>query len=261
MKPLQLSLAALVALGLGGCRPPADGVPRDGLRQVDSGPIPPSAPSDACCEATTPEGSPTAPDSSPLADAAAPEEESGGGSLPGDDATPDEEGGPPADGAGADSGDASAPEAGAIPSDRELLDEVERTTFGYCWDFAQPQSGMARQTSKSGDTVTTGGSGFCVAAIVAATSRGWISRPDAVARLLVIAAFLTRASRFHGAWAHLHDGVSGAVRPFNPMDDGGDLVETAFLLEGMLIARAFFDGSDPQETQLRQQITTLWDGV
>jgi hypothetical protein len=154
--------------------------------------------------------------------------------------------------------DAASP---AALADRSLLDEVQRATFGYCWDFAHPASGMARLRSSSGDTVAAGGSGFCVAAIVVATARGWISRSDAVARLLTIVHFLAGADRFHGAWGHLMNGNTGKVTPFSAQDNGGDLVETAFLMEGLFIAREYFDAASTQETNLRDQITTLWDGV
>jgi hypothetical protein len=51
------------------------------------------------------------------------------------------------------------------------------------------------------------------------------------------------------------------VSPFNPQDDGADIVETGFLMEGLLIARGYFDGTGSDETSLRQEITTLWQGV
>ena len=91
-----------------------------------------------------------------------------------------------------------------------------------------------------------------------AVDRDWITRADAVARLLKIVRFLERVPRFHGMWAHWYMGNTGEVRPFSKRDDGGDIVESAFLLQGLLSVRQYFDGDSPEERELRQTITRLW---
>lgn len=148
----------------------------------------------------------------------------------------------------------------SIP-DLTIINDVQKASFGYFWNGAHASSGMALERSSSGDVVTTGGTGFGIAGIVAATSRGWISRTDAVNRLRTICYFLQAANRFHGAWPHWLNGATGKVVPFSTYDNGGDLVETAFLVNGLLIARAYFTGSDTAETNLRNKITTLYEGV
>jgi hypothetical protein len=57
------------------------------------------------------------------------------------------------------------------------------------------------------------------------------------------------------------NGATGKVIPFSPRDDGGDLVETAFMIQGLLTARSFFDSNDDLETNLRSKITELWEDV
>ncbi|TAE57547.1 MAG: hypothetical protein EAZ89_03845, partial [Bacteroidetes bacterium] len=146
-------------------------------------------------------------------------------------------------------------------NDEELLDMVQRYTFRYFWDFAHPVSGMIRERNTSGDVVTTGGTGFGVMALVTGADRGYVTRAEAVARLLKMTAFLDSADRFHGAFPHWMNGVTGAVIPFSTYDNGGDLVETAFLIQGLLAARQYFDGSDASEVQLRSNITALWEAV
>lgn len=42
-------------------------------------------------------------------------------------------------------------------SDEELLDKVQQQTFRYFWEGAEPVSGMARERTTSGSTVTIGG--------------------------------------------------------------------------------------------------------
>ncbi|GHD61964.1 hypothetical protein GCM10017083_50070 [Thalassobaculum fulvum] len=153
-----------------------------------------------------------------------------------------------------------------MPDDTALLDEVQRRTFGYFWDFAHPVSGLARDRARSADdpgddTMAVGGSGFGVMAIVVAVARGWVTRAGALERLLVMTGFLERADRFHGVFPHFMDGATGKAIPFGPLDDGGDLVETAYLMQGLLTARQYFDGPGSAEAELRARIDRLWRAV
>ncbi len=146
-------------------------------------------------------------------------------------------------------------------SDDELFDKVQRTTFKYFWDYAHQTSGLARERLGSGDTVAAGGSGFGIMAVIVGVERGWITRAEGAARIMKIANFLAAAERFHGAWPHWINGETGKAIAFSTYDDGADLVETAFLIEGLLAARQYFNGSDATETSLRSKITELWESV
>ncbi len=147
--------------------------------------------------------------------------------------------------------------------DTVLLDSVQRATFRYFWDFAHPVSGLARDRSNgNNETVTTGGSGFGVMAILVGIERGYITRQQGITRMLTILNFLTNsADRFHGAYPHWLNGTTGDVIPFSQYDDGGDLVETAFLIQGILAARQYFDQNTTDEEQIRTLITNIWEGV
>jgi hypothetical protein len=146
-------------------------------------------------------------------------------------------------------------------SDDELLDMVQQYTFRYFWDFADPASGMARERNTSGNTVTSGGSGFGIMALLVGIERGFVTRDQGVARMQKILTFLENADRFHGAWSHWIDGNNGHVIPFSQQDNGGDLVETAFLVQGLLAARSYFDHDTPAEQGITQKITDLWEAV
>jgi hypothetical protein len=146
-------------------------------------------------------------------------------------------------------------------SDDALLDLVEKQTLKYFWDFGHSASGMARERNSSGNTVTTGGSGFGIMGLVAGISRNFVSRVDGLARMQKIVHFLQTADRFHGAYPHWIDGNTGKVIAFSQKDDGGDLVETSFLMEGLITARQYFNSADPAESRLRDDITTLYNGV
>jgi hypothetical protein len=147
-------------------------------------------------------------------------------------------------------------------TDDQLLTLVQQQTFKYFWDFGHPTSGLARERNTSGDIVTTGGSGFGIMAIVVGINCQFITRADGLTRMQTIVAFLkNKAQTFHGAFPHWLNGVTGAVVPFSTQDDGADIVETAYLMEGLLTARQYFNGASTAETNLRMDINTIWNNV
>lgn len=152
-------------------------------------------------------------------------------------------------------------------SDEELMDMVQYYTFRYFWHGAEPNSGMARERYHvDGDypqndkhIVTTGGTGFGLFGIIAGMEREWIPREEGVARLNRIVDFLTTADRFHGVWPHWLNGETGEVKPFSEFDDGGDLVESAFLMQGLLAVKAYMNRDDERENKLANKINQLWE--
>ena len=151
-------------------------------------------------------------------------------------------------------------------SDSALLDVVQKQTFRYFWDFAHPVSGMARERSNTDfnyghEVVTTGGTGFGIMAIIVATERGWISRDTAAKHLLKMVKFLLKANSYHGVFPHWLDGATGKTIPFSRKDDGADLVESAYLFQGLLCARQYFNGSSQPERELRNRIGWMWSDI
>jgi hypothetical protein len=142
-------------------------------------------------------------------------------------------------------------------NDDALLEHVQRATFRYFWDLAHPACGLARDRSTR-DVVAIGGTGMAMMAIVIASERQWIARPQAIERLTLMLAFLSRAERHHGIYGHFYDGNTGAIYPFSRLDDGADLVETAFLAAGLLCVRQYFSRSDADERSLRDVAHRLW---
>lgn len=148
-------------------------------------------------------------------------------------------------------------------TDSELLDMVQEACFRFYWEAAEKHSGMAVEVLP-GDPhlIALGGSGFGITALPVAIERGFITRDQAVERLQKILSFLEHADRFHGAWPHFLDGRTGKVWPlFGKYDNGGDLVESAFLMQGLLTCRQYFDRDTDAERQIRATITRLWEEV
>ncbi len=150
-------------------------------------------------------------------------------------------------------------------SDSALLDLVQKQTIKYFWDFADPVSGMARERSNTeeygNEVCATGGTGFGVMAIIVAVNRGWIGRDTAARRLIKLVKFLEKAPKYHGIFPHWMNGETGKTIPFSSKDDGGDIVETSYLMEGLLCARQYFDEDNNRERELRNRITWLWNDV
>ena len=146
--------------------------------------------------------------------------------------------------------------------DNKLLTLVQKQTFNFFWINANPISGLAHERNTSGDVCAIGGTGFGIMSIPVAIERGFITKVDGLARMLKIVNFLdANVTKYHGAFAHWVNGTSGATIPFSPHDDGADLVETSYLMEGLLTARQYFNGSSTDETNLRTTINKLYKNV
>ena len=148
-------------------------------------------------------------------------------------------------------------------SDDELLTMLEEACFRYYWEGADPHSGMTRENIPGDDrVVATGASGMGIAALIVGVDRGFIPRALGLERVSRIVDFLEHAERYHGAWSHFMDGSTGKTMPvFGMFDNGGDLVETSFLMEGLLAARQYFRGNSAAERDLYRRISELWETV
>lgn len=148
-------------------------------------------------------------------------------------------------------------------SDDELLTMLQEACFRYYWEAADRSSGMTHENIPGDDRiVATGASGFGIAALVVGVDRGFITRAQGIERLTKIVGFLEHAQRYHGAWSHYMNGSTGRTMPlFGMFDNGGDLVETSFLMQGLLAARQYFHGDSAAEQDLYRRISRLWETV
>lgn len=151
-------------------------------------------------------------------------------------------------------------------SDTALMELVQKQSFRYFWDFAHPVSGMARERSNiaynyGAEVVTTGGTGFGIMAVLVAAERKWITRDSAARFLLKTVNFLAKANAYHGVFPHWLNGETGATIPFSRKDDGADLVETSYLMQGLLCARQYFNALNTTETELRNRINWIWNDI
>ena len=154
----------------------------------------------------------------------------------------------------------------SFASDDEMLDYIQKVHLNYMWDGAEAISGLApERIHLDGDypeqdqsVITIGGSGFGVAGLLVGIERGFIPRDEGVKRLTKIADYLKRADRFHGVWPHWLYGPTGKVKPFGTKDNGGDLVESCFLMQSLLCVRQYFRDGNEQEKALAEKVDQLW---
>ena len=153
--------------------------------------------------------------------------------------------------------------------DIAIFDTVQRAAFNYFYEGAEPNSGMGRERFHADNIypendkhiVTSGGSGFGVMALLVGIDRKFITRKQGVDQLEKIIHFLETSDRFHGAWPHWFNGETGKVKPFGRKDNGGDLVETSFMLQGLLCVRQYFQHGTAKEKELAARADKLWREV
>ena len=158
---------------------------------------------------------------------------------------------------------ASSPAAAVYDglTDADLLDHIQHRTFDYFWLGAHPLSGLIPEPWNP-NKVAIGGSGMGLMAIVVGAERGWATREEAALRVASMLDFLEfTVERFHGAWPHVADGVTGEAYTIGPMDDGGDLVETSYVAQGLLTVRQYFDGPGPVEVAIRERATRMYEAI
>ena len=148
-------------------------------------------------------------------------------------------------------------------TDEELLDMVQKAHFRYYWEGAEPNSGLALENIPGrSNMIATGASGFGMMALIVGAERGFIERSEFVERMDKILSFIENGDSFHGALSHFMDGTTGKVESFfGNVDNGGDLVETSFFMQGLLTVRQYLDEKTPEEKALRERITSIWEDV
>jgi len=154
-------------------------------------------------------------------------------------------------------------------SNDSLLTLVQYRTFQYFWDGAEPTSGAARERFHADNIypdndkhiITSGGTGFGVMAILVGIERKFITREQGFDHLNKLVNWLEKADRFHGVWPHWMNGETGKVKPFGTKDNGGDLVETSYLAQGLLCVRQYFKNGNEQEQELAAKIDKMWKEI
>lgn len=149
---------------------------------------------------------------------------------------------------------ASPPSAGTQTLSRldiDLLDDIERRSFRYFWDQADPHTGLVLDRVRSDgkpdqpwhqNVASIAATGFGLTALCIAAEHRWISRDTARARILTALRFFAyQAPQVHGWFYHFMDASTGQRVWHSEVSS----IDTALLLSGILTARRAFS-DDPE---------------
>ncbi len=166
----------------------------------------------------------------------------------------------------------SAPAAavGAFPhsfaNNDEFLDYVQQTCFFYFWYAGNPANGLVPDSSAPGSACSIAAVGFGLTTIGIAADHGWITRAQAVARVLTTlntfwqgpqGSATTGVIGYKGWFYHVLD-MNTALR-----DDPSELssIDTCLLLGGVLYAKQYFNGPSANEASIRSLADAIFNRV
>ncbi len=145
-------------------------------------------------------------------------------------------------------------------SQLEDLDRLQRDTFSYFWDRANPDNGLVPDSSRDGAAASIAVTGMALACYVVAAEHRWISRRQAVKRILTtlrtFAGPKPRAVSDRGFFHHFLD-LETARRAWR---SEFSTIDTALLIAGALTAAALFN-DEPEIDDLASELyeRVEWD--
>ena len=150
----------------------------------------------------------------------------------------------------------------SLPTDEELLDELQRAAFGYFVRTVNPANGLVPDTSRKDSPVSIAVVGFALSTYPVAVERGWMTRTDAVAHSLAALRFFWRSDQsgspeatgykgFYYHFLHMHTGARVWRSELSTID-------TALLIVGALTASMYFTADTPDELELRELVDALY---
>jgi len=163
---------------------------------------------------------------------------------------------------------APAPRQRAVvpSSDAALLDDVERRSFHFFWDLADPNTQLVPDRWPTPSFSSIAAVGFGLTAYGIGAERGYVTREAAAERTRATLQSLLAmkqgpeargVSGHHGFYYHFLDMKTG--ERFETVELS--TIDTALLVAGALFAQSYFDRETPVETQIRRDAETLYERV
>lgn len=141
-----------------------------------------------------------------------------------------------------------------------LLDDVEKRTFDFFWERANPKNGLVPDRWPSESFSSIAAVGFALTAYPIGVERGWVTREAARARVLTTLRFFAAgpagngAAGGHGFFYHFLDMETGA----RFKDVELSTIDTTLFLAGALTCQSWFDRDDPEEAEIRALADSLY---
>jgi hypothetical protein len=153
----------------------------------------------------------------------------------------------------------------AALSDDAFLADLQRAAFDYFVQNVNRRNGLVADTSRDGAPSSIAVVGFALSAYAVGVERGWMERADAVERTLAALRFFMESDQSGEAGA---TGYRGFYFHFLDMSSGRrvwqsevSLIDTAFLMAGVLTAAAYFTAATPPESDLRRLADALYSRI
>jgi len=150
-------------------------------------------------------------------------------------------------------------------ADEELIARFQRAAFAYFLEHVNPSNGLVADTSRANAPASIAVVGFALSCYPVAVMRGWMARTQAVERTLTTLRFFRQSEQSAAAEA---TGYKGFYYHFLDMQSGRrvwdcelSLIDSTFLLAGMLTASMFFTDDDPREREIRKLADALYRRV
>jgi hypothetical protein len=147
----------------------------------------------------------------------------------------------------------------------DMLDGIQRDTFAYFLDQANPANGLVLDRTEDGAPASIAVVGFALAAYPVGVERGFWQRAEAIARTLTTLRFFWNSPQGTEPDA---TGYKGFYYHFLDMQTGRRVwqcelstIDTTFLLAGMLTAAAYFDREAEDEAEIRTLADALYRRV
>jgi hypothetical protein len=157
-------------------------------------------------------------------------------------------------------------------ADRAMLDEVEKRTFEFFRDSANPANGQIADhwpDDHTGDYFSSiAAVGFGLTAYGVGVERGWMKRSEAVQRTLATLRFFhdapqgeqTDATGYHGFFYHFLDMNTGR-RYHSAKWVELSTIDTTLLLAGVLFSESYYDHDSKDEKEIRRLAEEIYARV
>jgi len=140
--------------------------------------------------------------------------------------------------------------------DDAFLDDVQRRTFHFFWDLADPQTLLIPDRAPTPSFSSIAAVGFGLTAYGIGAERGYVTRPQAAERTLAtLKSLLANSEATHkGFYYHFLDMRTG--RRFEKVELS--TIDSALLFAGALFCQSYFDRDDPTEKAIRDAAEELY---
>ncbi|MGZ8833295.1 MAG: glucoamylase family protein, partial [Thermoanaerobaculia bacterium] len=149
------------------------------------------------------------------------------------------------------------------PADPAQLDDLERRTFDFFWQTANPQNGLVPDRWPTPSFSSIAAVGFGLTAYGIGAERGYVTREEAAQRVLTTLQFFLNAPA--GPEAAGKSGYKGFFYHFLDMQTGArfkdvelSTIDTTLLLAGALFCQSYFDRDNPAEIAIRDAAEQLY---